>query len=1074
MVEIPIRSSWKGPETALWKGMTRLTPASHGEGRLRMIKNGYLSPDGTEIRQFPGSKCVVNLAGTGYPDTVAFPETDTGFTREVIDFQDDFVSPPVIINSFTRPVSLHAFEVCRGRLVIIGESDFKKWYVTDTSDNGIVFTTATQNGASTELTFTASVSTNVVIVGSLLYIENSGVAALDDKNHTITVVAGAVVTISTATVGQTSGLSGHAYIERWPDSPLPVEPDALTIYTVDRLPDHATPSVTCWPATVANRLRDWGTTRDPGSYAQPQSMASFPAEGWSGSVPHGLSRRKQLKLPYRLVPEVTADRILMAARGYGVVFQAPVKIPPSNDPALGITTLRNNHIYDKPRGLGIPKAMMLAPADMTGMLPSTDGNYTAAQTLGTYRIKVVYRDSGTFDSGLASEELIIPVGSAAMRIRLYVMHPGYLMGECMADIIDIYASAPGGDTLGFLTSVSIPVNGVVGASSNFADLLYEVNLFGFTESQIDFDRTPATDVQMPMGCNALRTIRGVTIFGGTVGSVGRTLHLQGGDITYYPGQGANWSDNNEIMIQLLGDNADILQDEFNVGSAMIPPAYVGLSLFCDTAFPEAVKSVLLDLLKNTDAVYSAGAYATPNKWFPRIAVVDQPSVLGVSTTFSSSPQDAVLSLPRGLLWWGETGEPARVPAINQIYLDADADDDIEAIGRYGNFAIIMTRRQTFRLQWGQVLRQENPPQVLDPREGCISANSVVEADDFLGWMSDRGPYGIVGGGTEWIGKPLKPYFEDAGARYKRDSLGLMLHSWSTYDPERGLIYFGVRVADGGFDAETDGEKSKYPCDEVLIYSLDHDAWSIWVPPTGVLWMRRLLCLDGVNRMCFLADDNRIYALDDNWADGNTNPITATASADTTSATFTANAGAFNTTANPFTAGTYARVGMHYVLYKGINWPATEQGKIIGKGQISTLGTTTTIVLDQSLTWKASDILLVGVLPPMEIETNSEAFGGDRPKKVKAVNARYSFFKDHKAWVEITSDSSKATTPVNLQRGKDETYNRMEFVTSHDAEKVTQSRYSRGATRGDENNFTLKVYGGPQVRIQDIVTEVADA
>ena len=64
--------------------------------------------------------------------------------------------------------------------------------------------------------------------------------------------------------------------------------------------------------------------------------------------------------------------------------------------------------------------------------------------------------------------------------------------------------------------------------------------------------------------------------------------------------------------------------------------------------------------------------------------------------------------------------------------------------------------------------------------------------------------------------------------------------------------------------------SRFPCDEILIWSYRANAFSHWRPPAGleVYWMRPLRDKAGRVRMCFLAADNRIYALDDAWSDRN--------------------------------------------------------------------------------------------------------------------------------------------------------------------------------------------------------------
>ncbi len=1076
MAEEPLFVSWKGAEGATFKGMTRLTPASRGEGRLRMIKNGYVSPDGTEIRQMPGFKCVVDLTATGFDaGTIGFPQTDTGYTRDVIDYQNDEPSPPVITKAFTRPTSLHCFKVCRGRLQIIGESDFKKWYVLDASGIALSITDVTDNGGFARLTLDGTPDPNQIAANATVFIENTGLS-YDGSNHGVTATATTTVDFGTVFSDAGSGLTGYLYTVR-PGTDV----DALTVYTVEQTPDDSDPVDDCRPATVANRLRDWGVSKDSLSDIQGDNthLLSFPREGWHGTAHHGVPRRKQKVLPYRLVPDVAGDRTLLAVRGYGVIFQCPVIIPPADAAAKGITSLRYNSIYDKPRCLGLPKAVMLDPTDQSGMVFASRAGNPGVTPAGTYKVQCGYRDEGTGEKGLPSEVMTLTVSHTAsppnLHIFAQVLVPGYLLSESLATAIDFYVSKVNGATLGFVFSVKVSEFGIAGASTGFSEVLMEVHFPTIVDADVDLTRIPPTDTQMPMGANAVKTIRGTTIFGGTVGDTGVTDELEAGQAVFYPNQGASWTKKDEILVKLIGSNAEDLSTPWGVAGGMLPPAYVGNLLFSETMFHENIKTLLLDIIRNTDAAYAGSppTYFQPNKWFPRIKMEHSLTVLGLTTLGNSSSTDAYLILPRGLFWWGEQGNPNLVPAINQGFLDSDANDDIEAIGRFRNFAILCTRRQAFRVQWGQTLRQDNAPQLFGSEEGCISGVSMVEGDDFLGWMSDRGPYGVMRSGVGWFGRPLKPFFESSSPRYRRESDGRMGHSWSAYDNARDLIFMGVRVADGGYAAATNGAKSKFACDEVLVYNVAQNAWSIWVPPIAVLWMDNLNCADGVTRLCFLGDDNRIYALDDSWADSNAVPITATANAAGTDATlFTADAVAFNHSADPFANGDHTRVGMNFALYKGINWPTDEQGQLIGHGTITTITSTTVVVLSVALSWKTADILLVGVMPPMEVETNSENYLKNlRPVKVESVGIRYSQFLDEKSWVEILAESTKTTSAVNLQRGSDTQFTRLEQTA--DEEKVAQRRMRRGGVRGDESDILLRIIGGPQVRLQDVVTEVKE-
>jgi hypothetical protein len=164
--------------------------------------------------------------------------------------------------------------------------------------------------------------------------------------------------------------------------------------------------------------------------------------------------------------------------------------------------------------------------------------------------------------------------------------------------------------------------------------------------------------------------------------------------------------------------------------------------------------------------------------------------------------------------------------------------------------------------------------------GCVAANSMVEFDGGLAWLSERGPVAL-GAGLQHVGADITEDFAGQSGRYARDSQGMMRHSWSVHDAARGLVMWGLLRSDADHTIEYEGETialsdatdeqlSRFPCDEVLIWSYRANAFSHWKPPAGleVLWMRPLRDSKGVVRTCFLAADNRIYAFDDAWSDTN--------------------------------------------------------------------------------------------------------------------------------------------------------------------------------------------------------------
>jgi hypothetical protein len=818
---------------------------------------------------------------------------------------------------------------------------------------------------------------------------------------------------------------------------------------------------------VANRQRDWG---------EATSISTFRYKEGFHRGTYGLAypRRLQKTPEYRASVDVAGNRILLAIPGYGCCFQIPVIVPISDTATGGIGTLKPfNSIYDRPRCLGVPKAATLAIIGSGGLVGAVPlGNLGLPQ--GVYRVNVVYKDEGTGEVGLPSEDIYFTVsGTTNQTLYLLTMHPGYLMAESLALTLQVYITQHNDTAMGFYEAAQIPKFGNPTAIANAGvNLLFLHRLTTAPTGtgtnyadEIDYTVQPLAFAQMPMGAKAIRTIRGVTFFGGHLGDIGLRKELAHGTASSRA-SAQDDANRDDIYIIPMQQHRRPMDTAFNVAQAIIPPAYGGVELFSDDLYPAPHKDVFLDKQLNCRASLDVQGNPTiPHKWAQRFSLVHP--VQQSYSTGGVEQADVYLKLPRGQYSFSEVGHPGYVPSSNRGYLDQDKVEDVEAIGRFQNFAVLCTISQTFRVQWG-----ENPlnqtPQIINNEFGCIAPNSMTEFDGGLFWLSSRGPVILTSGGIDWIGQQLEEYFVGDTAKYAVDSEGKALYAWGCHDPERSLVYLGLRTKDEAtvgpdsetFDSSNDGQKSKFPCDEILVWNYRRNAFSVWEAPTGlfIYWMRRLLCADGIYRVCFLAEDFRIYAMDDGWSDSYTTPVSTTAlSAGVATTTFTGQAGAFD--------GNYVRIGMHYTLYDG-------DDKLIGYGQLSSVAAASDqVTLDQSLTWSAGDTLEIGVLPPLTIETNSETYiPGRRPSKVTGLDLRYSSFTDGKAWTNAKAKSNRGTAEYSVFSGtKTNVYSPLQAST--DKERVLETRLARGEVMGADLSFVMEVVGTGQTRMSDIEAEV---
>lgn len=850
--------SLKSPDQG-FRGITTLSKTS--PYYYLELENGYVNSDASEIRMVPGYVCVIDPASFVriWAKDQPFGYTASHFAarRGAITASSGYnfeLAPSELQYVWTRPTNIHGIEQLNGRWVIFGQSDFVREPILNATSTGFVRVISYDDaGATTVLTCDANPlntanTFNAVVVNDKVTLEGitgRGAAALNGKGHVVTAVAGATITINTNIGAGAAEVGQNGYVDRVTHNgntagggttPISDDKESLTIWTCLEGGDPSQAAVQkVFPAHVFNRQRDFGDAA--GIIKQGNSNAV--------TVNGGRSRRRQRSLPYRLVPHVAGDRLILVAPGYGCVFQAPCTIPPNFDEVstqLGVHALCND-IYDQPRTLGVPKAVQwedpdksvanTAHIDHATIEPRAFGGSSAASAsgrpavntrAGVYRFKVAYKDEATGEIGLPSEEVAVTTDNVTNNfegINLYVYFPGYLMHECGALSINLYRTKKDGTTffydqsfgLSSLTSAGVGVGTTAkyGAQPEGAtgEYFHHVIITPFYTTDTALEQqagvVPSIE-QMPMGCKAARTLRGFTLFGGALGNAGSRLELQSGTLTLNYDRNTNTTNGINYGSGKIGSaftndfsapGAPIVasfegaEEGFGCAARNIPPAYAG-QIIAGKWFPYPRKWIQLDILKNTDVGYD-GTF--PNDRSGRIqdvrySILDTP--IQEYTDLQSANarlQLTHLLLPRAQVQISEPDNPGVVPATNTTVFASVRDDDIEAIGDANGQAIVCTRSATYMISFTQSPIGV-PPDLANSGFGCIGANTMVSFESGAAWISERGPV-AWSGGIQFIGESLERHFSGETYRYLRDGSGMMRHAWACHDVERKLIYFGV-------------------------------------------------------------------------------------------------------------------------------------------------------------------------------------------------------------------------------------------------------------------------------------------
>lgn len=1170
-----------------WSGQQGLTTGDHGEHQFVRIVGGYIGGLGRELRTFPGWKCVINPADGGVNEDgyltlvidserpVAAGESSTDALRTRIPFGSNVVDNTQLV--WARKRHLHSFHMLRDKVVMVGESGLRiepimlgativKMTAWERAAGFAVIVISPDPGATAN-------KPNQIQVGDVLWIDSvSGDANTTDalklslKAHYVTAVnavnrkltlgttvgAASVSTSLDITIGRCRGNDSAdfgtdgrgAYLENALNSLN--DDDSLTAYWVeDEIDIDGTPVQRVYPSYVANRKRDYGdqSSTVAGSFSLVEGYRPNATGAWTGTEHFGIPRRRTKMLPYRTVPQVSGERLLLAAPGYGCMFQIPATVPTANsiisNPTLGAVA-NYNSTWACPRSLGIPKGIMLVPNELDGtglvtVIAGTGGiapNSTGAPVSTTMRVAIAYRDDATGEIGQLSETWLftidVPAGQS-LGVRVAVMHPGYALCETMALSIMLFLSKVNEEALNHIATFQLndgqtcysgvpayipgssasSVYGLTATGGGFACEFFSFYslpaILGSTPSLYNPSVELPTERSMPRGASWVKVVRGVRISGGHIGDTGANLELQSGQATLVYGGAADSSNNpREMTITRAGERQNWLDEWDMVGSRTIPSAYFGLPIWSDRLYPFPMEVAKLEKVVNCHATgaivgFSALGVSAELRHWQRWQLQENPHRWDAHRTVAN--KDAYLLLPRGQVQIGEAGYPGLQSGAGIQVVDANKDEETCAGGEFRGVALMMTQRHTYSLSWGQGPAGSLP--VLESSEfGCIAPNAVVEHDTATFWVSGSGPCEFRGEVAR-TGFTLEQWFRGESARFLRDSKGMMRASWGFYDEGRGLVFVGMVENRTGlvttpwedgtvtWENATDQAKSRFPCDTVLVYSPVVGAWSEWHPPTGleVLWIGALKCADGLHRVSFMAQDGRIYAIDDSFGEDNQEPLAVTA-------TLAGRSSALLTVGNSIAAatslgvtngkrgglGAFVRVGMDVCIYS----PTTYELK--HRTGVASINSSTELGLDDAGTWEIGDLVSIGG-KTMTLETTFVNPKGTDQSSVIAVtlkgrlgsriNSGGASALAQPAWAKasvVRQAHQSGRHGGGADRKRESTFHGNplgDFIGITAAENVDRSvRLHKGAADGSVFSVKIETFGPAQVCLHDILLEVS--
>lgn len=973
----------------------------------------------------------------------------------------------------------------------------------------------------------------------------------------------------------------------------PNDPDALTSWRVlDGLSLQADDQVTCYPAWVANRQRDFGD--EAGQFLHSESIGIT-----EGPAHDQVSLREQRKLPYRTNAAPATDRLILAAPGYGCLFQIPLMA--NTDPSAWIaspaaTQLPSsryngipgppNSVYDKPRALGVPKARLIL-GEQTLAQPSptdwTSGNYDTSILAvnnvagygydpGTYRFTITYEDEVTGEEGLAAEpiEIVIPSGySWGLTPLVNYILSSVVMPESLAFKINTYVTLPDGTALRYYGSFSNEHHDVH-STPQYVDRADSIGRVSAVYGSVDHDifrsmslwprhspddsnsvRLAPRGANMPRGAEAASYVRGFLISGGSLGNAGPNDELWAHRARIYPRPSFNHQfPTNHIIIRAHEDGGSYgspggvrspvgqvdrggspYHGIMGNAGGFFPDAYQGVYCISPELFGKQRMRQQIDIVDNHRCdIYPHIIGQQRNE---RMRTVDDvfnnsrpASQNPASTQYGDADGAVFFVLPRGQVQISDPGAPHRASKTSIQVVDPVRGDDIKAIGQFNGQAIICSQKETYTLSFYRTPLGE-VPSLASSEHGCIAGNSMVEFDGGIAWIGERGPVAMMGGEVMHVGADVSEMFyadantRNAGYSYSKDRKGMMRHTWGAHDKHRHLVMWGMVTSDathtlsfeGGdysWQLATDQIRSRFACNEVLIWSYRSNSFSTWRPPSGseIYWMRPLTLSDGSTYMSVLCSDGKIYALDDTFNDRNGHASGFNSYGPETNPTFgvhgfTPSSSGSGTTLSLMRVlavtdgdygsrtlksdGFYLKPGM---LVEFID----EHGRLVSDTTISSItvvgdmGTDTVVELSDSSEWEATYTVRIGGRK-MTIVSSFHDAADKQNITLDSVQMRYTAVGDGDANVHIQAihaDISRSGVSDNVTTkvvdvtkqsakpslNKDATTDSPSQIPDDLYGMVGQRRTYNTSVASPEVAIKATITGNVQIRIQDLMMEMS--
>ena len=704
----------------------------------------------------------------------------------------------------------------------------------------------------------------------------------------------------------------------------------------------------------------------------------------------GVQRKMQLT--------VFDGRVIIAVPGYGCCFEVNLRDHILEQYTSTSTPLETAGRVDC---LGIPRAALVGGRESSTPLTFATNASAEIPDSTTMYVAACYMNSKTGELGLLSRihEEAAPASGGPHYVQAEVAHPRLIMRETEADTILVFSSASTGGSAAALSLVAIiDASGALTAAATFTAQWAHPS----TTLPVEAKRTPPPRIpQLPMGALFCRTMKGQLFTGGR----------------FNPDSNAPDLSIVSVLANEVGASGDVppyvtIQDPVLLSGKGMSPAYMGVS-FRSTS--NEVKKTALVELDGTEA-----SLPYEQRW--------------TFTGYTSAAGDTTVPilLPKGHVQYSPKDRPGEAPATNRAIFDRIEGLDVISCGRFGDYLVFCTDKETYIYAWGRSPLGTDPVMV-DSEYGSISP-VMVETDMGLTWLSHRGPVVFRGGKVEWIGRPLSARFFDAvynpsdqteQQAFKRDSAGMMFHARAIHDRKRRLVMWFLRsdhYETTFADASGDDDKSRIGNDEVLVWNYEINAWSTY-KNTAFSWVGANQCVfsDGAKRPCLVTDRPRVigpnydvgmpgdvFGLEDRYYDRCQEPLTFTSAGAPTGAgatrDFQRNSGDFRDDLR-YHPTTRAAEYQGFIRSASANADGSYTLKWFGVSNEIVSGSNDKVELQafnsrqspvtKTWSWVAGDVLELGVIH-MEIETTLAHFYVERELKreerIGGVVLEHTFYK----------------------------------------------------------------------------------